>query len=56
MLSAWGVGGSTGEVLSTFGARGSSLILVGLLLSSCKGRHSTHFRELVSICGRRTSL
>ena len=49
MLSAWGVGGSTGEVLSTFGARGSSLILVGLMLSSCEGLHSTSLRELVSI-------
>ena len=40
---------------STFGARGSSLILVGLLLSSFEGLHSTYFRELISICGRRLS-
>jgi len=56
VLSDWGVGGSLGDVLSTFGTRGSSLILVGLLLSSCEGLHSTYFRELVSICGRRASL
>ena len=56
VLSDWGVGGSLGDVLSTFGTRGSSLILVGLLLSSCEGLHSTYFRELVSICGRRVSL
>ena len=36
-LSGWGVGGSTGEVLSTFGARGSSVILLGLTLSCCDG-------------------
>ena len=56
VLSDWGVGGSLGDVLSTFGTRGSSLILVGLLLSSCEGLHSPYFRELVSICGRRASL
>ena len=56
VLSDWGVGGSLGDVLSTFVTRGSSLILVGLLLSSCEGLHSTYFRELVSICGRRASL
>ena len=56
VLSDWGVSGSLGDVLSTFGTRGSSLILVGLLLSSCEGLHSTYFRELVSICGRRASL
>ena len=49
VLSDWGVGGSLGDVLSTFGTRGSSLILVGLLLSSCEGLHSTSLRELVSI-------
>ena len=47
--------GSTGEVLSTFGTRVSSLILVGLLLSSFEGLHSTYFRELISICGRMAS-
>ena len=47
------MGASTGEVLSTFGARGSSLTLVGLLLSSCQGLHSTYFMELISIWGRR---
>ena len=45
-----------GDVLSTFATRGSSLILRGLLLSSCEGLHSTYFRELISICGRRVSL
>ena len=55
-LSGWGVGGSMGDVLSTFGSRGSSLILVGLLLSSCEGLHLTYFRELVFICSRRASL
>ena len=48
-LYGWGVGGFMGEVLSTYGARGSSLILVGLMLSSCEGLHSTSLRELVSI-------
>ena len=56
VLSGWGVGGSMGDALSTFGTRGSSLILVGLLLSSCEGLHSTYFRELVFICSRRASL
>ena len=51
-----GVGGSTGKVLSTFGVRVSSLILMGLLLSSFEGFQSTYFRELVSICSRRSSL
>ena len=37
VLSGWGVGGSTGEVLSTFGVRGSSVILLGLTLSRCDG-------------------
>ena len=37
VLSGWGVGSSTGEVLSTFGARGSSVILLGLTLSRCDG-------------------
>ena len=32
VLSGLGVGGSMGDVLSTFGTRGSSLILMGLLL------------------------
>ena len=32
VLSAWGVGGSSGKVVSTFGVRRSSLILMGLLL------------------------
>ena len=45
-----------GVVLSTFGARGSSVTIVGLLLSSCEGCHLTYFRELVSICGRGVSL
>ena len=53
VLSGWGVGASTGEVLFTFDARGSSLTLVGLLLSSREGFHSTYFMELVSIWGRR---
>ena len=52
VLSGWGVGASTGEVLSTFGARGSSLTLMGLLLSSYEGLHSTYFMELISIWGR----
>ena len=56
VLSGWGVGGFMGDALSTFGTRGSSLILVGLLLSSCEGLHSTYFRELVFICSRRASL
>ena len=56
VLFGLGVGGSMGDVLSTFGTRGSSLILMGLLLSSCEELHSTYFRELVSICGRRASL
>ena len=55
VLSGWGVVGSTGEVLSTFGARVSSLLLVRLLLSS-EGLHSNYFRELVSLCGRGASL
>ena len=49
VLSGWGVSASTGEVLSTFVARGSSLKLVGLLLSSCEGLHSTYFMELISM-------
>ena len=53
VLFGLGMGASTREVLSTFGARGSSLALVGLLLSSCEGLHSTYFMELVSIWGRR---
>jgi len=53
VLSGWGVGASTGEVLFTFDARGSSLTLVGLLLSSCEALHSTYFMELISIGGRR---
>lgn len=44
-----------GEVLY-FGNRGSSLTLVGLLLSSCEGCHSTYFRELISNFGRGASL
>ena len=56
VLSGSGVGGSSGEVLSTLGARCSSLILVGLLLSGCERLHSTYFRDLVSICGIRASL
>ena len=52
VLSGWGVHVSMGEVLSTFGVMGSSLILVGLLLSNCEGLHSTSFRELISIGGR----
>ena len=40
-VTPWGWG-----VLSTFGARGSSLIVVGLLLSSYEGFHSTYFSEL----------
>ena len=51
VLSGWGVGGFMGDALSTFGTRGSSLILVGLLLSSCEGLHSTYFWELVSTFG-----
>ena len=54
--SGWGVGGSMGVALSNYGARSSSLILVGFLLSSCEGLHSTYFRELISICDRSTSL
>ena len=50
-----GIVGSTGEVLSTFGARVSSLLLLGLLLSS-EGLHSNYFRELVSLCSRGASL
>ena len=42
-----------GEVLSTFVAWGSSLTLVGLLLSGCEGLHSTYFMKLISIWGRR---
>ena len=53
VLSGSGVGGSSGEVLSTFGAQCSLLILVGLLFSGCEGLHSTYFMELVSIWGRR---
>ena len=56
VLSGWGVGGSMVEARSNFGSRSSSLISEGLLLSSCEGLQSTYFRELVSICGRRTSL
>ena len=56
VLCGWGVGGSKGEVLSTFSASGSSLILLGLFLSSCEGLHSTYFRELVSFCSRGASL
>ena len=37
VLSGWGVGGSTGEVLSIFGTRGSSVILLRLTLSCCEG-------------------
>ena len=37
VLSGRDVGGSTGEVLSTFGARGSSVILLGLTLSRYDG-------------------
>ena len=55
VLSAWGVCGSMAEVLSTFGSRSSSIISEGLLLPSCEGLHSTYFRELVCICGRRAS-
>ena len=51
VLSGSGVGGSSGEVLSTFGAQCSLLILVGLLFSGCEGLHSTYFRDLLSICG-----
>ena len=47
---------STWEVLSGFGDMDSSLLFIGLLLSSCEGLHSTSFRELVSIGGRRSSL
>lgn len=39
-VTPWGHG-----VLSTFGARDSSLTAVGLLLS-CEGLHSTYFSEL----------
>ena len=56
VLSAWGVGGSMGDVLSSFGIRGSSVILMGLLLSSCEGLHLTYFNDLVSICIRKSSL
>ena len=52
----WGVGGFTGEILSTLAATGNSLKLVGLLFSICELLHSTYFRELVSIYGRRASL
>ena len=34
-----------------FVARGSSLILAGLLLSSCEGLLSSYFRGLISMCG-----
>lgn len=37
VLPGWGVGDSRKDVLYNFGARGPSLILVGLLLSSCEG-------------------
>ena len=50
------VGGFTGEILSTLAATGNSLKLVGLLFSICELLHSTYFRELVSIYGRRASL
>ena len=56
VLSGWGVNGSMGNILSTFGIRGSSLILMGLLLSSFEGLQSTYFRELFSICSRMASL
>ena len=56
VLSGWGVIISTLEVLSAFGAMGSSLLLVGFLLSICEGLHSTSFRELISIGGTRSSL
>ena len=46
----FGCGWLHGGVLSAFGARGSSLILVGLLLSRCEGLYSAYF---ISICGRR---
>ena len=54
VLSGWCVHVSTGNVLCAFGAMDSSLLLMGSLLSSCEGLHSTSFRELVSIGGRRS--
>ena len=56
VLSSWGVLVSLGEVLCAFGAMNSSFLFIGSLLSSCEGLHSTSFRELVSIKGRRCSL
>ena len=56
VLSSWDVPVSTGDVLPAFGTVGSSLLLVGFLLSSCEGLHSTSFRELISIEGTRSSL
>ena len=56
VLSDWGVGGSLGDVLSTFGTRGSSLILAGLLLSSCEGLLSSYFWGFISVFGRGVSI
>ena len=52
VLSGWGVGGCTGEILSNINFMVSPVILVELLLSNCEGLHSMYFRGLVSICGR----
>ena len=54
LVAVW-VAPSEGSSLR-FGARGSSLITVVLLLSSCKGLHSTYFWEFVSIFLERASL
>lgn len=59
VLSGKGVCESTGDILSNFSARFFfffSLILMGLLVSSCEGLHSAYFRELVSLCCRRASI
>ena len=49
VLSGWGIIVSTWEVLSAFGAMGSSLLFVGFLLSSCQGLHLTSFSDLFSL-------
>ena len=55
----WSCSGSSSRVVMgglcrgvLFVARGSSLILAGLLLSSCEGLLSSYFRGLISMCGR----
>ena len=56
LLSICGVVSSlVGVWLATRGRFSLSLVL-GVLLSSCEGLHSTYFRELLCICRRSTSL